>query len=234
MSGLYRLLVREQLTRGRVAAIGAVGALGVLIGIFVGTNAGPDRAQVAFGLISNFMLAIFAPVTSLVFASASLGEPHEDGTLVYMWLRPVSRWSIALSSLAATLSVTLPLVVVPTAAAAASTREGVRFVAAATLATGIAVVAYSSVFVLVGLLLRRALAWGLLYVLVWEGLIAGLATGPARVSVRQYAASMLVRLLHRPPERFSVSLPLAVIVPLAVAGAAVAFTTLRLRRISVA
>ena len=53
------------------------------------------------------------PVTTLVFAAASLGDFREDGTLVYLWLRPVPRWQIIAAALGASITVTLPLVLVP-------------------------------------------------------------------------------------------------------------------------
>jgi ABC-2 type transport system permease protein len=42
---------------------------------------------------------------------------------------------------------------------------------------------YSAVFVMVGLLLRRALVVGILYILVWEGAIATIAPSAERFSM---------------------------------------------------
>ena len=56
-------------------------------------------------------------------------------------------------------------------------------------AVGAAVAAalYAAVFLALSLVTGRALAIGLIYVLVWEGLLAGLFEGTRTFSIRQYA-----------------------------------------------
>ena len=41
--------------------------------------------------MDSYGLSLLIPVVALVFASAALGYLAEDGTLVYLWLRPLAR-----------------------------------------------------------------------------------------------------------------------------------------------
>ena len=68
-------------------------------------------------------------MVSLVFASAALGDVAEDGTLVYLWLRPYPRWQLAVAAFAASVTVVVPVAVLPLVIAAALTGEGGRLVA---------------------------------------------------------------------------------------------------------
>ncbi len=94
MKALWRMFLATQVTKGRLVGLGALGALAVVLGVAVGAGDGDDPVGAGIGLVSSYGLALFVPVTTLVFASAVLGEPNEDGTLVYLWLRPLARWRL--------------------------------------------------------------------------------------------------------------------------------------------
>ena len=226
MSTLYRLFLRSQLVRGRLLGLGALGVLAVLLGYAVGSSegAGPrDAAQ----LVSAFGLALFVPVAVLLFASAVLGDPNEDGTLVYLWLRPVARWQMALAAFAATLTICLPLVVVPMAASAALAGGG-DLVPATVASCALATVAYAGVFTWLGLRVRRALVWGLAYILIWEGFVARAGATPSRLSIRASTRTILGRLADGPRDFVELSAGAAVAIPLAAAAVALALTVRRL------
>lgn len=233
MRAIYGLVLTSQLTRGRAAALAAVGAIGVLIGFAIGRADVADQADAAFGFVQSYGLGLLVPVTALVFAAAALGDPAEDATLVYLWLRPIARWRIVAASFAASVSVALPFAVLPTMVAAAATGTGGGLAAGALAAASLAVVAYSALFLGLGLLVRRALVWGLVYVLIWEGFVARSGTAAARLSILVYARSLLADLADHSPPRLASSIPIAVATPLAVAAAGLALTTFALRRADV-
>ncbi|HEX2849617.1 MAG TPA: hypothetical protein VHN98_03655 [Acidimicrobiales bacterium] len=233
MASLFRLIVRTQMTRGRVVALAAVAAIGILIGFAVGRSDIADPARAAYGFVASYGLGLLVPITALVFGSAALGDPAEDATLVYLWLRPVARWKIVVASELAALAVAVPFGVVPTAVAAAATGQGADLVLGATLASLVAVAAYSTLFLGLGLLVRRALAWGLVYVLIWEGFVARSGTAAARLSILVYARSLLAHVAHAAPPRLAAAVPTSVITPLAVAAVALVLTTSALRRVDV-
>lgn len=233
MSTIFRLVLRTQLTKGRGAALGSVSLLGMVLALAVGRAAEADRFQASFELVEAFGLSLLVPITALVFASAALGDPAEDGTLVYLWLRPISRFKIALSSLAGAVAVALPFGVLPTVAIAAISGGGGALITGSLLASTIALVAYSTLFLGLGLIVRRALVWGLAYVLIWEGFVARSGTGAARLSVLVYARSVLADIAGREAPRLASSTTIGVIVPLVIGALALALTTSFLRRLDV-
>ena len=233
MTAVFRLILRTQVTRGRAAALGAVGILGIVIGVAVGRGVEIDRADAAYDFVGGYGLGLLVPITALVFAAAALGDPAEDGTLVYLWHRPIARWKIVAAAAGAAWCIGVPFAVVPTVIAAATTDVGGSLVVAAAAASLLAVAAYSSLFLCLGLVVRRALAWGLAYVLIWEGFVARSGTGPARLSILVYARSLLAALADHAPPRLASSVPVAIVVPLVIAGLALALTAFLLRRIDV-
>ena len=233
MSSIYRVILATQVTRGRVAALLAVGVIGMLIGLAIGNNVDVDADGAAFTFVQSFGLGLLVPATALVFAAAALGDPAEDGTLVYLWLRPIARWKVVVASFAASVSVAVPFAVVPTVLAAGLTRTGRGLPLGALCAAALAVAAYSSLFLGLGLLVRRALVWGLAYVLIWEGFVARSGTAAARLSILVYARSLLADVADHDPPRLASSTPVAILVPVVVTVVALALTTFAMRRIDV-
>jgi hypothetical protein len=65
----------------------------------------------------------------------------------------------------------------------------------------LATVAYSAVFCGLGLRVRRALAWGLAYLLIWEEAVARVSHGAARASLFIGARSVTAFVAgHSPPK----------------------------------
>lgn len=233
MVAVFGVLLRTLLSRGRAAALIGVGLVGVLLGVAVGASSNPDRADAAFNVVDGFGLGLMVPVTALVFASSAFGDAVDDATLVYLWLRPVARWRIALAALAASVCVAVPFALVPSVVAAGVARGGEQLPLGMLVAGGIATIAYCTLFLGLGLVVRRALVWGLAYVLIWEGFVARSGTAAARLSILVYARSLLASVSDHDPPRLASSVPVAVAVPLLVGVAAVALTSFALRRVDV-
>ncbi len=240
----YRVLVRQVLTPGRLAALGALGALMILVGWLVGVAAG-DRESDATQLLRDgasyadgFGLIIIVPIVALVFGSSVLGETREDGTLVYLWLRPMNRGPVVAGAAAAAATAALPLTVVPTVLggwlAAGRVAGSVDLAWGAAAAAGLGTAAYSSLFVLVGLLVRKPIMWGIGYVLLWEGLAVGLGDFAARLSLRGYTRSVLSEVGGIDYGFDAHTTATALIVLAAVSAAGLALAAVRLNRLDVA
>jgi ABC-2 type transport system permease protein len=186
---LYSLIVRTQTTRGRVGMLGVLGALGIVIAISL--RGAENRLEAATHFIDGFGLALVVPITTLVFASAALGDFIDDGTMVYLWLRPVSRIKLALAAAAASLTVVLPLVVIPLTIAAAVSGAGNDIVVGTIVSTTVGVIAYTGLFVTLGVRVKRSLLWGLMYILVWEGFVARLGVTSSRFAISSYTRTIL-------------------------------------------
>ena len=234
MARLYEMFLASLVRRGRLAGLLALGAVGILLGIAIGASTTADPIDDGTIMITTYGLAVVVPVTTLLLASSVLGDPNEDGTLVYLWLRPIPRWRIVAASVGATLTIALPVVVVPMALAAASTGAGAALISGTIAATTLGTVAYTGVFTWLGLRVRRAVVWGLAYILVWEGFVARAGTAPSRLAIRANTRSLLTHMSHGPTRLISVSRPTAIVIPLLAAAVGALLTVRRLRRQDVA
>ena len=197
MTALYRILLRTSVTRGRLLAFLAAGALLDLIAYSIRVSDFAHREADTFQVLDVAAIALYVPVVALVFSTSSLGDLASDGTLVYIWLRPVARWKVVLVALAATLTVTLPLTLIPSWLAVWLSGASWQLFWAATAATSLATGAYVALFTGFGLRVRHALIFGLGYVVIWEAGIASLGKGPAALSIRHYAESLLGHLSNQ-------------------------------------
>ncbi len=235
LAALYRLFLRHQLTAGRLVLIAVLSGFALLIGFVTGQAVeAVDAVDVGVRFASVFGLALMTPIVSLVLASSALGDLVADETLVYLWHRPSSRWAIAGGAWLSALTVAVPATVIPLSITAFLTSRDASTAVAAGLANGLAAIAYTGVFVMLGLMVRRALVIGLAYLFIWELFVARVGAGAAKLSINTYPASVLARLTD-------VELPLAeramttgVIVPLAVPILAVGVTAWWLDRMDVA
>jgi len=193
---LYGVFLRHLLTWGRATVIVALGGLAVLVALAVNVAANEassttDPVTAGTELMNRFGFTTVVPICALVFASSALGDTVDDRTLVYLWLTPVARWRMAAAATLASATVALPLVFVPLVLAAAATGAGGALMGGTAVATIVGVIGYSGVFVTLGLKFKRALVWGIAYILIWEGFVATASETAAKLSLRAYTASIL-------------------------------------------
>jgi ABC-2 type transport system permease protein len=231
---LYRLMLRLVITRARVLSIGALGLVGVIVGATIGRVHNFEHLHRGAQFVNAFGISLLVPVATLVFASAALGDPTEDGTLVYLWLRPVARWRITAAAAAAAFTATWPVVTIPLAITAALASRDLSFVVGTVAAVTVVMVGYVGLFLALGLRVKRALVWGLLYIFIWEGFVATANVTAARLAVRTYGRSVLEQISHTRLRPTDISLPWSWIVPPLVALVALAYTCRRLARQDVA
>ncbi|MEJ7765982.1 MAG: hypothetical protein WKF86_10835 [Acidimicrobiales bacterium] len=237
MALVYRLLLRTLLSKARVAAMSAIGLVGVLIALAIRAADITDAERtlaITRELLGGYGLNLVVPVTALVFASAAFGDPTDDRTMVYLWLTPIPRWRLVAAGWAASLTVAGPVAVVPVVIAAAVAGAEGRLVAAAAAGACLATAGYTAVFLGLGLLVRRALAWGLAYVLIWELAVARISKGAARLSVSVYSRSVLSAVGEVVKPRNAAAVSTSLIVLALVVVAATALTTRALSRADVA
>jgi len=227
---VYKLVLRNQARIGRILAVVALGGVGVLLGLAVGLNDPYDPVYRGAHLVNYYGLTLLVPVVSLMFASSALGDMVDDKTLVYLWLHPVNRIVVAAAAAAAALTVCLPAVVIPVALAAALTRGGADLVAGAAVAATVGVIGYVGLFLALGLRFRRALVWGLAYILLWEGFVATASKTATRLAIRGYTQSVLSEYTGVGFKRATFPLAVGIVVPILVGILFVVLTGRRLAR----
>lgn len=150
-------------------------------------------AQVCELLIVRTVL----PLVALVFGTSALGAELEDGTAIHFLTKPVSRWRIVAGKIAAAAPITMVLTVGATLATGliiGGDRGALGVTLALAVAVAIGALLYVTVFVALSIVTPRALIIGLIYVVIWEGLLAGLFAGTQAMSIRQYTMSIAAAL----------------------------------------
>ncbi len=224
---VYRLVLRQLSTTGRIVALTVLSLVATVAGFALGRSDEAD-AEAAAQLMAGMGLAVVVPVVALVFAGAAIGDLRDDKTLIYLWLRPMDRWPIAVAAAGAAATISAPIAIVPVVAGAALTGTGGGVVVGTLLASAVGIVGYTGVFTLFGVWFRRYIVWGLAYILIWEGFIAQAGNGVAAVAIRTYTRSILVAFADVDLDPTDVSLALGIAVPIIAAAAALAIASWRL------
>lgn len=226
---IYTLMLRNLAKRGRMIGLAVLGVGGAGVGLAL-RLAGPiDPVKVGTKFISGFGLSVLVPVACLVFASAAVGDATDDATLVYLWLRPVHRSKIILAAFAAALTICVPLVGLPLIGTAALVGGSAELVSGTAVSVIVSVVAYCGIFTAWGVRIRRALPWGLAYILLWEGFAATAGVMASRLAIRSYSQSIMSEYTGVALRLASFSLGLSIIVPLVVTAVALTYATRRVR-----
>ena len=143
-------------------------------------------------LLDGLLVAGILPIVTMALSTATLGNELEDRTLSYLLLKPISRWRIALPKVLASVAISGPLLIASGVAAALLGFDGsLRAALAVGLAVLAGVAAYAALFTWLGLLTNRAIAFALIYVLLWEGVIGSFIHGVDYLSVRGYTLAIM-------------------------------------------
>jgi ABC-2 type transport system permease protein len=139
----------------------------------------------------------------LIYASGIIRDEQEEQTITYLLIRRISKWAIYLVKLLATMTTTVALTatftVLTYAAIFAGTGDSPAIVAQrcfrAAAIHSLAIVAYCSLFGLMGLLMKRILIAGIVYTAIVEGLLANLPFGIRLLTVIYYTRVIAFRSL---------------------------------------
>jgi ABC-2 type transport system permease protein len=242
---LCGLMARTQVTRVRVWALLGLGILAILSGLAYGNGVrtGVIKQPLVSGTrwIDDFGLGFVVPVATLLFASSMFGDPTDDKTLVYLWLRPIARRKLTAAAALTSFVVTWPLVVPAMAATAACTGGGRDLVVGTVVACTVGVAAYTGVFVALGSRVKLPVVWGLLYVIIWEKYVSTASGFTKALALRAYGTSTLSHFTGVDAGDGSSQLALAflplvpaLVVPLVISALALMYATRRLSREDVA
>ena len=193
MSVIATITARLLLGSKRAAAVALVLLIPVVIAItfrISDENDTTNRAEFAIDLVGSLILALLLPLVALVLGTTAIGSEIEDGTIVFLLSKPIHRARVlvvkAVVAAAATVVLAVPATVATAWIITGSPGEG-GVVAGLALAAVVAAIVYTVLFTALSAVTGRALIAGLIYVFVWEGVLANLFSGLAWLSVRQYA-----------------------------------------------
>ena len=154
-------------------------------------------------------LAVVLPVIALIVGTGVLGSEVDDGTLVHILTKPLPRRDIVLAKLGVAVGVTAVTTAVPLFVAGVLA-DSVRLGLALAIGAAVGACAYSALFLLLSLLTRRPVLLGLVYILVWEGLLGRFVSGTRVLSIEQYVITIVDRIAPTDLLNGRVSLPVAI------------------------
>jgi len=224
MSGLFNPTVAWITTRATLgrkrALLFAIPAV-VLIVVTVALKAGrpPDRPWPSH-VLGTFGFSVLLPLTALIIGCSVLGAEIDDGSVIHLLATPVRRSSVIITKFLVATGLTIIFAAVPELIAALISGGGYTepvvtvhpgsppvFTPGAAInntdfALGLFVgalvgaVIYNAIFVMVSAATTRAIAVGLLYVLVWEALLANFVSGARLLSVSHYCLGIANGIAH--------------------------------------
>ena len=151
---------------------------------------------------------------------------------MHILAKPLPRREILLSKLAVSSVVSL-VVTAPALFVAGLVLDGAALGLGCAVGGAAAAVAYCAIFAALSLTTRRPVLFGLVYVLMWEGLLSRAVSGTGVLSVQQYAVTIADRVGGTTllPDR--VSLPVALVMTGVVLVGATVLAVDRLRSFTV-
>ncbi|MDE2803285.1 MAG: ABC transporter permease subunit [Chloroflexota bacterium] len=192
IGALFWLSMRQAASPKRLLLLSVVSLLPVGLSALLVALDEADIEGIVGGGFEPLVISFILPLVVIVLASGSFGNEVEDRTLSLLTTKPVPRWSLVLAKLLGTIVVAAPMMAAVAVAmtALAPDRETGIIVAAAVGAV-VGVVVYASVFTWAGMVTTRALAFGLVYVMLWEALITSFLSGTRYLSVRSYTIGVM-------------------------------------------
>ena len=230
---IIRLTLRAAMSRKR-ALLFAVPAI-ILIGLSAALKA-TAHSQVwppeILGTVGYLILAL----TALIVGGSVLGAEIDDGSILHLLATPVNRRTVVLSKYLVAVVLTMAFAAVPEYVAGA-----IATGASSSLAVGLFVgalwgsVIYNALFVMLTAVFSpgQALAIGLLYVLLWEGLLASLVRGVSLLSAGHYSLAVANSIAHNAALHADLNLGTAIGMGLVVTVASLAFASVKLSAFSV-
>src|SRR5215475_2839781 len=224
---VLRITLRATLGRKRALVFMLVPLVLILITVALEVVAAspvwPDEFLGAFGF------SVVLPLTALIIGTSVLGAEIDDGSIVHLLATPVNRFSVVISKFIAAVLLTIMFGAIPEFLAAAIAKGfGDKLTIGLLAGALVASVAYNALFVLLSVLTTRAIAVGLLYLLVWEGLLGNLIGGVRVLSIGQYSVSVANSIAKSPELNARLTSQTAIIMAVAVTIVSLAFAGRRL------
>jgi ABC-2 type transport system permease protein len=192
-----------------------------------------DPAQWGTPVIVGLGLAVVLPVIALIVGTGVLGSEVDDGTIVHILTKPLPRSNIIMAKLGVAIGVTAVTTAVPLFIAGLLA-DSYRFGLALVVGAVVGAAAYSAFFLLLSLLTRRPVLLGLVYILVWEGLLGRFVSGTRVLSIEQYVITISDKVAATDLLVGKVSLPVAIVMSVILTVGCTVAAVDRLRSFSVA
>jgi ABC-2 type transport system permease protein len=190
-----QLTARSLLGRRRAYLLLAMGVVLLLLAATIRGLAGQDP-DITVGVLGGFALATLIPLLGLIAGTGAIGPEIDDGSIVYLLAKPLSRHTIATTKAAVAIAVATVFGAVPVFLAGlilSGTAD--RLAVAYAVGALIAGIGYATLFLLLAVVTRHGVVIGLLYALVWETLVGSYVPGAQTLSIQQWALAVTEKLV---------------------------------------
>jgi ABC-2 type transport system permease protein len=200
-----QLTARSLLGRRRAYLLMALPAVLLVLAVLVRLLAGQND-DITVGMLGGFALATLVPLLGLIAGTGAIGPEIDDGSIVYLLSKPLSRHTIVTTKAAVAVGIVtvfgaLPVLVAGLVLSGTSDRLAVGY----GLGALVAGLAYAALFLLLAVLTRHAVVVGLLYALIWEGLVGGYVPGAQALSVQQWSLAITEKVVGSRAEELGVT-----------------------------
>ncbi len=202
---VVQLTARSLLGRRRAYLLLALSLILLLLCALVRGLAGQDT-DITVGILGGFALATIIPLLGLIAGTGAIGPEIDDGSIVYLLSKPLSRFSIVLSKVmvaVAVITVFGSVTVLLAGLVLSGTSENLAVgYAVGALVAGIA---YGTLFLLLAVVTRHAVVVGLLYALIWETLVGNFVPGAQTLSIQQWALAITEKIVGSDAEELGIT-----------------------------
>jgi ABC-2 type transport system permease protein len=193
---IFFLSVRQFVGGRAVRAVFALGLIPVLFALIYRVDPDFERPRRFLDdITSEVLLQSVLPLAALILATGAFGDEIDDRTLPYLLLKPITRLRIVLEKLLAAVVVSIPIVSVGATISwllvfGGDGGENLDLLWAVLAAITGGVLVYSSVFMLMSLMIRRAILASIIYSIVWESVLGRFVPGLRYLSIRHLVVSI--------------------------------------------
>jgi ABC-2 type transport system permease protein len=191
---IVRLGVQSIFGRWRGILLFVLPVILIALALLVRALAGVDQDS-AIATLRGLGLIVIVPLVALLATSGLLAPEIDDGSISYLLAKPISRYTIVASKLVVAFGCVLAFGALPMFVAGLLMQSGkpsfgVGFAVGSLLGGA----AYCALFALLSVLTRHAVVIGLIYMLIWEGLLGGLLDGVRWLSISRWSAEIVDRI----------------------------------------
>ncbi len=197
-------------------------------------------------VLGTFGFSVLLPLTALLIGASVLGAEIDDGSILHLLATPIRRSSVILTKFVVSTALTVVFAAIPELIAALISGGGysegtvtvqpggppvfhpgalinsTNFAVGMFVGALVGAVIYNAIFVMVSAATTRAIAVGLLYVLIWEALLSNFVSGARLLSVGHYSLGIANGIAHDASLNAGISVATAVVMGAIVTVAALA------------
>ena len=200
-----QLTARSLLGRRRVLLLMALPGVLLLLAAAARSLVGQNQ-DITVALLGGFALATLVPLVGLIAGTGVIGPEIDDGSIVYLLSKPLSRFTIVITKFAIAIGVVTVFAALGTLFAGlilSGLSDGLTVGYA--LGALVAGISYCALFLLLAVLTRHAVVVGLLYALIWESLVGSFVPGAQVLSIQQWTLAGIEKVVGDHADELGVS-----------------------------